>query len=504
MPTLDDVRAVVLPAARMLPVDAGAHDGGRPIAWVRVLRARVPAFDALEPGDLVIVPATSLVLVAPGRAEIDRLVAGLVAADVTGVVLLDADPSESGAMDATDALEAAAVAAGLPGLRAGREDPVALERSVVGLLVNRRAELEHQSRLLESRLEAVALAGGGPDGLVAAIGETLGRAVALEGPRGMALAVHAPPGVAGAAQAVTAYHARPAAVAARVELPGPAGPAGNLVLLGDRAPSDVEAHAVDRIAALLALELARDDAVRRARDRSDRSETLPASGPPWVVLVARQRTGEPGETSETRETTRRELRRLAPARRMALRGDAESLELRAVLAVDESDPHGVGLAERIGLLLRRTVAVSRPFGQPGDRPAAEAAARATLEAATARDGASAVARADRLPAVRLVGSLHNLPEGQRLARDLLAPLLEGRPDVRLEHVATLRAVLDHPGLAEAAAVLGVHRNTVAYRLRRIETLTGWRLSDPELRFALAIALRLVQSEQVISSNDRPS
>ena len=48
-------------------------------------------------------------------------------------------------------------------------------------------------------------------------------------------------------------------------------------------------------------------------------------------------------------------------------------------------------------------------------------------------------------------------------------------------------------LCKAADTLGVHRNTVAYRVRRIERLTGWRLSDPELRLPLAIALRLVQT-----------
>jgi PucR family transcriptional regulator, purine catabolism regulatory protein len=61
-------------------------------------------------------------------------------------------------------------------------------------------------------------------------------------------------------------------------------------------------------------------------------------------------------------------------------------------------------------------------------------------------------------------------------------------------LATLRAVLDQPGLAEAAVSLGVHRNTVAYRVRRIEEATGWRLADPELRLPLALALRLVQDE----------
>jgi DNA-binding PucR family transcriptional regulator len=37
---------------------------------------------------------------------------------------------------------------------------------------------------------------------------------------------------------------------------------------------------------------------------------------------------------------------------------------------------------------------------------------------------------------------------------------------------------------------------VAYRLRGIESATGWQLSDPELRLPLAAALELVQAEQV--------
>jgi DNA-binding PucR family transcriptional regulator len=104
-------------------------------------------------------------------------------------------------------------------------------------------------------------------------------------------------------------------------------------------------------------------------------------------------------------------------------------------------------------------------------------------------------RADRLAAYRLLGGLHNLPDGPRQARALLEPLLGQRVDVRTERVATLRAILDHPGLGDAAAALGVHRNTVAYRVRRMEAATGWSLSDPDLRMALAVALRIVQSAQ---------
>jgi len=496
MASLDELRAALLPGARMVSGggDAGAAgEAGSPdVGWVRVMKARVPAFDALEAGDLAIVPGAALRLVAPGAAERDALVAACSRARVGAVVLLDSDESESGDRDALDELEAALRAAGLPALRAERADAASLERSIIGFLVNQRAELEHQAVVLEGRLEALALAGTDLDGLVGAVAGFLGRAVALEGPRGSSLAVHAPPGAPDAAAAVARYHAQPRAVALRISLPGSSGPAGSLALLGERPASELERVVSGRIAGLMALELARGDAVRRALDTSRRPETLPAAGPPWVVLVARQRTPE-GDTVEARERTRRDIRLLAPARRMGLRGDADSLELRAVLAADRSDAQGLDLAARVAALLARPVALSRPFDEAAGRPAAEAEARATLEAAEALQEPPEVARADRLPAYRLLGNLHNLPEGPRLARALLEPLLGGRPDVQREHLATLRAVLDHPGLAEAAAALGVHRNTVAYRVRRVEALTGWRLSDPELRLPLALALRLVQT-----------
>jgi hypothetical protein len=499
MATLGDLWASLVPAATAVaPLDATAL--AREIGWARVLKARVPAFDALDAGDLAIVPAGALAAVAPGPPEAATLVAEFVRARVAGLLLVEGEAG--GAEASLDALAAAAAAAGLPAIRTARLDPVAVERSAIGFLVNRRAELDRQAALLEASLEALALEGADLAGLVGAIGAWLGRAVALEGRRGDALAIHAPVDVPGAATAVQAYLARPRTVPLRVALPaattGGRDP-GSLALLGDRPISELERVVTGRIAALLALELARDESVRRARDATRRGEALPADGPPWVVLLADQAASVVASGAaldlEQREAFRRELRLLAPARRLGLRGDASSLELRAVLAAGPDDPGALGLAERIGRFLGRTVAVSRPITDPADRPAAEAEARATLESARSLAEPPAVAQADRLAAYRLLGGLHNLPDGARQARLLLEPILGGRPDVRTERLATLRAVLDHPGPGEAAAALGVHRNTVAYRIRRMEATTGWRLADPDLRLALAVALKLVQSAQ---------
>jgi len=510
MATLDELRAAVLPSAR--PVDMGGGSsprivGSRDLAWVRLMRARVPAFDALEPGDVAIVPLAALAVVAPDRDGVTALVRGCVEAEIAGLIVVG---DATGGPAAAVGLREIAATAGLPVLDAGVGDPGAIERSVIGFLVNHRAELERQATLLESRLEQVALGGGGPDGLAAAIAGFLGRAIAIEGRRGATLAVHAPPGVADAAAAAAAYHGRRRTASARVTLPMPGGEpdaAGALALLGDRPATELERVATARIAGFVALELARDEALGRAIEGA-RREVLPADGPPWVVIVARQAPPDPEEViaasvpgsdaarreADRREALRRDLRSLAPARRLSLRGDVQSVELRVVAALDAEDPEGIALAGRIGELLGRIVAVSRPFAEAGGRSAAEADARATLEAAEALNEPPAVARAGRLPAYRLLGNLHNLPDGARQARALLAPLLRGRPDVRRERLATLRAVLDQPGLAEAADELGVHRNTVAYRVRRIEEVTGWRLADPELRLPLALALRLVQDE----------
>jgi purine catabolism regulator len=166
-----------------------------------------------------------------------------------------------------------------------------------------------------------------------------------------------------------------------------------------------------------------------------------------------------------------------------------------VAAAPADDLDGMAIARRIADHLGRTVAVSRPFGEPGERPAAEAAARATLEAAVALPDPPPIAVAARLPAYLLLGSLRNVPDGQRQAHDLLAPVLVGRPERQAERLETLRAVLGSASMGDAAERLGVHRNTIAYRVRRLEALTGWDLGDPDLRYALETAVRIVQSAQ---------
>jgi DNA-binding PucR family transcriptional regulator len=77
-----------------------------------------------------------------------------------------------------------------------------------------------------------------------------------------------------------------------------------------------------------------------------------------------------------------------------------------------------------------------------------------------------------------------------LAQRELSPLADLAEGPRARLTETLGAWLDRPGQVQAvAAELGVHPQTVRYRLRQLRELFGERLEDPQSRFELALALR---------------
>ncbi|MGC8635119.1 MAG: helix-turn-helix domain-containing protein [Candidatus Limnocylindrales bacterium] len=540
MPTLLQIWRDVLPTATWAwaedapPPASESVQGARPdpeIGWVRVLRARVPALEGLEAADLAIVPEPALAALVAGGADPSVLGTEMARAGVAALLLVGRLAPGTSAAE----LAESACAHGLPALHLESGDPGALERSVVGYLVNRRAELDRRAGEVADQVERLALQGLGMDALAGAVGAALGRAVAIEDEQGAAVAIHAPDGVAEAGAAAARYLAQTRVAALRVPLPGVPS-AGSLALLGPQPASALDRAVAERVAPLVALELGRQ--ATRPASGGGVLAALPADGPPWAVIVARQLVRGEDLPLEERERRRDRLVRLAPPRRLLLRGDVTSLEYRLVVALGPDDPRGLLVAGRIAAAVGRDVALSRPFREPGERSAAEAEARATLEAVEALPraeapaggqppaaglpaaaeapspheprgapgpppshaarGASARGRvmlAERLPVYRMLGELHNLPNGARLAQALLAPLLTGSPETRRRRIATLRAVLDHPASATAAQALGVHRNTLQYRVARIEALTGWQLDDPDLRLALAVAVRVVQNDQ---------
>ncbi|GAA4790123.1 helix-turn-helix domain-containing protein [Actinomycetospora chlora] len=138
------------------------------------------------------------------------------------------------------------------------------------------------------------------------------------------------------------------------------------------------------------------------------------------------------------------------------------------------------------------VGVSPPVAGLGRLDLAHRWAR--LAARTLPAGAGAVTGLDeRLPEALLAEAPDLAP---RLRRAALGDLLDLPTRERATLLDTLRAVLDADGSpSRAAGVLYCHRNTVMYRLARLETLTGRRLTDARDRLLLGLALAAPGDEE---------
>ena len=83
---------------------------------------------------------------------------------------------------------------------------------------------------------------------------------------------------------------------------------------------------------------------------------------------------------------------------------------------------------------------------------------------------------------------------QELVRDRLAPLACLRPGPRARLLETLAAWLAAQGRqTEVAERLGVHPQTVRYRVRQLRDCFGAALDDPDRRFELDLALRAARA-----------
>jgi purine catabolism regulator len=187
--------------------------------------------------------------------------------------------------------------------------------------------------------------------------------------------------------------------------------------------------------------------------------------------------------------------------RRAVRAELSAREIGAQAAADgetlivllpESDSALAGsviraLRSRTGSsTLRAGVGRARP-GSGGARRSAEQAL-----AALARAGPGESTGYD---AIEIDVLLSNEPGWSEFAAGQIGPLQGTRPDER-ELLHSLRAYLACGRNAKAAArKLQVHRNTLQYRLRRIETLLDRSLDDPDVLFLLELACRILDAQE---------
>ncbi|MBO0810379.1 MAG: helix-turn-helix domain-containing protein, partial [Actinobacteria bacterium] len=95
---------------------------------------------------------------------------------------------------------------------------------------------------------------------------------------------------------------------------------------------------------------------------------------------------------------------------------------------------------------------------------------------------------------RLLLQVPDLSELREFADDVLGRLCRDERDRRTEYLATLACYLRENGSPQRAArFLHVHPNTVAYRIKRIEEITGLSLASYTDRLTTQVALEILEA-----------
>ena len=117
-------------------------------------------------------------------------------------------------------------------------------------------------------------------------------------------------------------------------------------------------------------------------------------------------------------------------------------------------------------------------------------ARQSLRLTRRAGGRARVASYRSLGAFRLLLEVQSPEALSRFVTELLGPLLQYAQSRDTPLLETLEALSAARWIRRAAARnLGIHINSMTYRVERIEALTGLQLDDPETRVAISIALR---------------
>lgn len=92
---------------------------------------------------------------------------------------------------------------------------------------------------------------------------------------------------------------------------------------------------------------------------------------------------------------------------------------------------------------------------------------------------------------QLLTQIEHLPGVQKFCDEIIGPLAEYDRKQRGSLVETIDAYFTYHGnVSQTAESLFVHRNTLLYRLERIQELTGQDIDRADMRLALQLALRL--------------
>jgi purine catabolism regulator len=521
--TVDDVWRGALPQGTQLV--AGNAGSRREVVWCTTLRARQPAFTPLRGGELLLIDPQVLTAV-DSRLTLARLLESLAGQGVAGAAVLGRVSPEARRVAEAHALPLFALPAALP------LDQV--EQQVLRYIVDQRAELHERAQDLHRQLSELALAGRGLPALLARLHELTGVPVVLERDSGLDYV-----GAGRLAESAAALIAqeRPALEEWLREVPLSAfdppvalrplaqgqsrliapilvqgSIAGFLSLLGsDGELGEMHRLAVGRAAHACAIELVRARAARDARDEVEEEllDVLTA-GRPGTHQAARERAKrkgfdvdanylviaaepvEPGLAPRIRAAWERQLATMRLSALVRERGEA-TLALVSLAGRRAPDPRSV--VDHLHRAARISANTPVAIGYGGVRSGAGEVAAGAREAEQALTmgrrlfGPDSATAFNDLGLYRLLYALQPLPEMRAFRDDALARLrAKDRGGVLLQTLGAYLATNGSP--TDAADRLHLHRNTVLYRLGRIEDLLGVDLRNAEVRLSLHLALKI--------------
>lgn len=273
-----------------------------------------------------------------------------------------------------------------------------------------------------------------------------------------------------------------------------------LELSKERAGAQVERRLRgDLVEEVLAGGLDAEEAERLARQAERLGHRLPRRA--WAVLL------EPDDDrSEAEMSSRARHDRLdgvlADLVRRRIHGAMTVVRsTSAVVLVPVEAAPELADVERVGEQVLATVApVLRPgtasIGIGNLAASVSELARSHVEARQALRLSRRAGGRQRVTSYRSLGAFRLLLEVQSPAAlrgfvgEVLGPLLKYAESRETPLLQTLEALAAARWVRRAAArALGIHINSMSYRIERIESLSGLTLDDPETRVAIAIALR---------------
>src|SRR5579864_535743 len=540
--TVSEVLRLALPPATV--VAGGAAGLGNAATWARLLRTRPTSLGRIENGEIWLLSAAALQLVGDRRA-VARMVRDMGQAGVVAFVT----PEALGPEVAAEADDVQTPILCVP----GDTSLVEIEKAIVAVLVDRDRAIGQRVQEIYERLLATLIEDRGLELISDIVADVTGKAVYLldehfqptvqtgggqraaeiladvrrrywEGLIKLGNVSERPIVVRPMDQEPTAVALRPLTLRGAVE--------GYLALVGPVEDfADFDHQVADRAASVLAIELAKQSAVVEARLRLQGdflSDLLDDPNPPDDALLERaRRLGydlmrphlafvlRPRECEGANGTfARGQQRFMDAARRRLVLADVTTLlrehdgSVQVLMPcpsdVDPSDVDATlnwieqlraGLQEALAPDAVAVVAgIGRSLGPETTTPFAamrEATRAADIAASMPADSPAAL-HFGRLGALRLIFHLADNPELRAFQRDVLGPLELSDATRRSEFVRTLDAFLRAGGNhMRAARDLSVHRNTLIYRLERIQELLGGAdLEDPETRLNLQLALKI--------------